>query len=850
VLYYVMPYVAGESLRERLNRERQLPLEDVVAIARDVASGLQHAHSRGVVHRDIKPENILLHEGQALIADFGIARALTVASDRKISETGISLGTPAYMSPEQAGGDPATDARSDIYSLGCLLYELLVGHPPFGGQTAQEILARHMIDPVPSIRAVRTGVPEAVEAAVVKALAKAPADRHQSAETFATALGAAVAGRAPEPARRRRSRTVVAAVATGVSVLALLAYWLGRPAPLLGFAAHDWVVVAEFQHGPDQDDVARALNLGLSVGLQQSRHINVLSRTRIATVLEFMKRPPNTIIDEATAREIAQRVGAKAVVVPELAAAGAEFLISLRVIEPVAGDVVASFAQRAAHEGDLLNALDALLAQLRRGLGESFMALRREPGLPAVTTGSIEALKRYAAARSAWHEGRYNDGLALFQEAIALDSAFASAYAALGNAYASYIFHDLEKARVSFDGAITRLNRVTMRERYVIQALYQGYFGRAEEAIRYYGLHLDRYPDDIDIRYNLAGQFRALSDCEQAIAQYREVLRLDPEYAGALVNIATCLPHPEAMQYWQRAQALRPNWFVAGNLNHEFGMAYASLGQLDSARAVFERRLAQTSATDRANAHRSLGQLELLGGHLARARVHFAQAVPLHRESQEPASMARDRMWLAIGEVYRGDTAAAARALHQAAVEMPLTAGWLVLRARLARTFVLAGALQPARAMSAEFAAWARDHEAPKDGRVEVQLLEADLLVAQGRADSALLVLAPIEAEARWDEQQLDAIARAYEGAQRWVEAAAKYRLLIEREAISYEGLVPWIVAYYHLGMICERLGERADAVRAYQRFVELWGEADPEVQPRVADARRRIVQLGSDAPP
>ena len=187
VLYYVMPYVEGESLRDRLNREKQLAVDDGLRITRDVAEALGYAHKQGVVHRDIKPENIMLHEGHALVADFGIARALTAAGGGTVTESGLAVGTPAYMSPEQGSG-AEVDGRSDLYSLGCVLYEMVTGHPPFAGETAQEVLARHALDAVPSLRAARPGVPGVVERAVVKALAKVPADRFTTAAQFAGAL--------------------------------------------------------------------------------------------------------------------------------------------------------------------------------------------------------------------------------------------------------------------------------------------------------------------------------------------------------------------------------------------------------------------------------------------------------------------------------------------------------------------------------------------------------------------------------------------------------------------------------------------------------------------------------------
>ncbi|MBA2304819.1 MAG: protein kinase [Acidobacteria bacterium] len=187
-VFYVMPYVRGESLRQRLEREVQLPVADSVHIAREVADALGHAHEHGIVHRDIRPENVLLESGQALVADFGIARALETAGEERLSASGVVLGVPAYTSPEQAGGGREIDGRSDIYSLGCVLYEMLTGRPPFTGATRAAILARVIADPVPPLRTGCPVVPAALERAVLKALAKRPGERYASAAEFAAAL--------------------------------------------------------------------------------------------------------------------------------------------------------------------------------------------------------------------------------------------------------------------------------------------------------------------------------------------------------------------------------------------------------------------------------------------------------------------------------------------------------------------------------------------------------------------------------------------------------------------------------------------------------------------------------------
>jgi hypothetical protein len=237
LLFYVMPYVEGESLRARLDRERQLPVEEAVRIATAVASALDYAHRRGVIHRDLKPENILLHDGQPLVADFGIALAVSNAGGDRVTQTGLSLGTPRYMSPEQATGDRAIDARTDIYSLGAVTYEMLTGDPPHTGSSSQAIIARVLTERPRSIRSSRPNVPPHVEATVERALEKLAADRFESAREFADALTGKViiptttsmtAAAAMRSGRTRLERGLMAAVGVATVALIVMSAYLTR----------------------------------------------------------------------------------------------------------------------------------------------------------------------------------------------------------------------------------------------------------------------------------------------------------------------------------------------------------------------------------------------------------------------------------------------------------------------------------------------------------------------------------------------------------------------------------------------------------------------------------------------
>jgi serine/threonine-protein kinase len=251
LLYYVMPYVEGESLRERITREKQLPVDDSLQIGREVADALGYAHAHGVIHRDIKPENILLESGHAVVADFGIARAIDQAGGEGLTATGMAVGTPAYMSPEQAAGSRELDARSDLYGLGCVVYEMLAGQPPFTGPTAESLAHQHLSVHPRSVTELRPAVPAGVAAALQRALAKAPADRFATAAEFAAALAAP-----PPPA--------------GVGSQA------GPPGPLEGIAVMPFT---NMSGTPEDDYLCEGLAEEIITALVQIPGLRVIART-------------------------------------------------------------------------------------------------------------------------------------------------------------------------------------------------------------------------------------------------------------------------------------------------------------------------------------------------------------------------------------------------------------------------------------------------------------------------------------------------------------------------------------------------------------------------------------------
>ncbi|MEO7366878.1 MAG: protein kinase [Gemmatimonadaceae bacterium] len=301
--FYVMTYIEGESLRSRLDRERQLPLDEAIRITNEVAGPMAHAHALGIVHRDIKPANILLAPDAVYVLDFGVARAIVESADERLTSTGVAVGTPAYMSPEQALADKIIDGRSDIYSLGCVTYEMIAGIPPFVGATAQAVMARRFVAAAPPLTETREGIPENVQTAVAKALMKAPADRWQTVEQYTAALSGvsadAAATRLTSIVRRLRRRKRLLAAVVGVPVIlatsaaiislsGLVSRTSHRPAPL----DPTRVAVLYFDdHSSDQSlgPLANSLTEGLIQELSSARTIKVISRNGVKP---FRDNPP------------------------------------------------------------------------------------------------------------------------------------------------------------------------------------------------------------------------------------------------------------------------------------------------------------------------------------------------------------------------------------------------------------------------------------------------------------------------------------------------------------------------------------------------------------------------------
>jgi len=419
-LWFTMPYIDGETLRTRLLREKQLPLDDALRIAREVADALHYAHQHGVIHRDIKPENILLSGAHALVADFGIARAFSADIDERLTASGISVGTPQYMSPEQAMAERELDPRTDVYSLGCVLYEMLTGEPPYTGANPRAVLAKRLSEPIPHLRTVRD-VPLALEHVVNRALARAPADRFRTAADLAAAL------QADQPVRARRPS--IRSVAAGV-VLVLLA---------LGYATLRWATAAsgaptasaavlpfvDLSPNKDQAYFSDGLTEELMTALSHVPGLRVAART---SSFQFQGR-------NADIREVGRKLDVGAVLEGSVRKSGNRLRVSAQLISVKDGYQLWSES----YDRDLADVF-AVQEDVARSIVAALrvqLAPARDSAL-AVRPTDLQAYDLYLKGRFAWNQRNataLKEAVRYLEQAVGRDSGLARGWSALAQAY-------------------------------------------------------------------------------------------------------------------------------------------------------------------------------------------------------------------------------------------------------------------------------------------------------------------------------------------------------------------------------------------------------------------------------
>jgi serine/threonine-protein kinase len=750
LLYYVMPYVEGESLRERLTRETQLPIDEALRIAREVADALAYAHGQGVIHRDIKPENILLSGQHALVADFGIARALGQAGTERLTETGMTVGTAAYMSPEQASGARPVDGRSDVYSLGCVLYEMLAGEPPYTGPTPQVIFAKRLSDPVPGVRRVRPAVPQGLEHVVTTALAPVPADRFATvadfvqalalpaASTAATAAAAGTAATAPAvPARvtvvrpTRRGQTLALAGAVGLILAGAGVLWqrnrvAGDPSPPTRLA------VLPFENLGDSADAyfADGMTDAVRGKLSALPALQVIARQSSTEYRKTSKSP------QQIGRELGVQYLLTGTVRWEKAGGASRVQVSPELVQvatastewqgPFDAAMTGVFQVQADIAGQVAQALHvALRATEKRTLAQK----------PTRNLAAYDAYLKGTYLLSGYDIPTLRRTAAYYEQAVALDPGFASAWAELSSTRSTIYLNGApspaaaEAARLAGERAVALAP--DLPEGHSALAYYYLWVERDEEkALKEYEVVQQKAPNSVEALAGRVSIARSQGRRDAALAYQRQAQILSPRSVSVAIHLVENLlwlrRYPEALEASDRVLRLAPTslqgleframiFLAQGDLAGaqavirtapkemdpavlvaNFACYYERFWMLDDAQQEFLLRLTPEALDgNRADWAMCLGQTHALRGDSVKARAYAdsgrtALQVQLAESPDDPQL----HVALGVAFAYLGRPAEAVREGNRAVALVPVAKDAVLgtyLQHQLARIYILVG---------------------------------------------------------------------------------------------------------------------------------------------------------------